>query len=115
MALMATLRSNIAVLDRRIAELVAAHPDREVFASLPGAGEVFVPRLIAAFGTHRDRYQNAYEMQCYSGTAPVTEASGNSEWVHFRYACPKFLRQTFHEFGDIPSVTRCVPRPITIT
>ena len=57
MALMATLRSNIAVFELRIAELVAAHPDRNVFASLPGAGEVLVPRMIAAFGTHRDRYQ----------------------------------------------------------
>jgi len=101
MALMATLRSHIAGFELRIAELVAAHPDRIVFASLPGAGEVLVPRLIVAFGTHRDRYQSAYEMQCYSGIAPVTEASGNSEWVHFRYACPKFLRQTFHEFAAI--------------
>jgi len=38
-------------------------------------------------------------MQCYSGIAPVTHASGNSETVHFRFACPKFLRQTFHEFA----------------
>ena len=38
-------------------------------------------------------------MQCYSGIAPVKEASGNSEWVHFRRSCPKFLRQTFHEFA----------------
>ncbi len=38
-------------------------------------------------------------MQCYSGIAPVTEASGNSQWVHFRFICPKFLRQTFHEFA----------------
>lgn len=38
-------------------------------------------------------------MQCLSGIAPVTEASGKSEWVHFRRACPKFLRQTFHEFA----------------
>ena len=52
-----------------------------------------------AFGTQRERYQSAYEMQCYSGIAPVTEASGNSQWVHVRFACPKFLRQTFHEFA----------------
>ena len=58
-----------------------------------------MPRLIVAFGTRRDRYQNAYEVQCYSGIAPVTESSGKSEWVHFRFACPKFLRQTFHEFA----------------
>jgi hypothetical protein len=42
-------------------------------------------------------------MQCYSGIAPVKEASGNSEWVHFRWSCPKFLRQTFHEFAFLSS------------
>jgi len=98
-ALLSTLRSNIAALDKRIAELVAGHPDAAVFTSLPGAGEVLVPRLIVAFGTQRDRYQNAGEMQRYSGIAPVEESSGKSEWVHFRFACPKFLRQTFHEFA----------------
>lgn len=99
-ALLATLRSNIAVFDQRIAQLVASHPDRELFASLPGAGAALVPRLLVAFGTHRDRYRSAYEMQCYSGIAPVKEASGNTEWVHFRFVCPKFLRQTFHEFAS---------------
>jgi hypothetical protein len=39
-------------------------------------------------------------VQCYTGIAPVTEASGKSRWVHFRRACPKFLRQTFQEFAD---------------
>jgi transposase len=98
-ALLAPLRHNIAAFDKRIAELVNSHPDGALFASLPGAGEVLVPRLIVAFGTRRDRYQNAEEMQRYSGIAPVKEASGKSEWVHFRFACPKFLRQTFHEFA----------------
>ena len=83
-ALLATLRSNIAGFEQRIAQLVAAHPDGELFASLPGAGAALVPRLLVAFGTRRDRYQSAYEMQCYSGIAPVKEASGNTEWVHFR-------------------------------
>jgi transposase len=87
------------LFDRRIAQLVAGHPDGPVFASLPGAGDALVPRMIVAFGTRRDRYQSAYEVQCYSGIAPVTEASGNSQWVHSRFACPKFLRQTFHEFA----------------
>jgi len=94
-----TLRSNIAVFDSRIQELVSTHPDGAFFASLPGAGPVLVPRLIVAFGTDRQRYQSAYEMQCYSGIAPVKEASGKSIWIHFRFACPKFLRQTFHEFA----------------
>jgi transposase len=98
-ALLRTLRDNIDKLDRRIGELVATHPDGALFASLPGAGSVLVPRLIVAFGTRRERYNSAYEMQCYSGIAPVKEASGKTSWVHFRRACPKFLRQTFHEFA----------------
>jgi hypothetical protein len=38
-------------------------------------------------------------MQRYRGIAPVTESSGQSKWVHWRWACPKFLRQTFHEYA----------------
>ncbi len=98
-ALLKTLRANIATFDKRIAEVGVAHPDTAIFASLPGAGAVLVPRLIVAFGTLRDRYQDAYQVQCYSGIAPVTESSGSSGWVHIRFACPKFLRQTFHEFA----------------
>jgi transposase len=98
-ALLKTLREIIARLDQHIEQLVASHPDHALFASLPGAGPVMVPRLIVAFGTRRERYETAFQMQCYSGIAPVKEASGNSEWVHFRRSCPKFLRQTFHEFA----------------
>lgn len=98
--LLATLRGNIASFDERIAELVRAHPDYALFASLPGAGPVLIPRLIVAFGTRRDRYQDADEMERYSGIAPVKVTSGKSMLVHFRYACPKFLRQTFHEFAS---------------
>jgi len=94
-----TLREQIGVLDKRIAELVAAHPDGALFASLPGAGAALVPRLIVAFGTDRERYRSAYQIQCYSGIAPVKEASGKTSWVHARYICPKFLRQSFHEFA----------------
>jgi transposase len=88
-------------LDQQIELLVASHPDRAVFASLPGAGPVMVPRLIVAFGTRRERFDSAFQMQCYSGIAPITEASGKR--VHFRWSCPKFLRQTFHEFAFLPT------------
>jgi transposase len=98
-ATLAVLRDNIKTLEQRIDELVAEHPDRAIFASLPGAGRVLVPRLIVAFGTDRERFGNAFEMQCYSGIAPVKQASGKISWVHCRWFCPKFVRQTFHEFA----------------
>jgi len=93
------LRESIAEHDRRIEALAESHPDSAIFSSLPGAGAVMVPRLIAAFGTQRDRYGSASEIQCYAGIAPVTESSGKQKWVHWRWACPKFLRQTFHEWA----------------
>jgi len=45
-------------------------------------------------GQRRDRFQNAAELQNYSGIAPVTQRSGKKCWVHWRWQCPKFLRQT---------------------
>lgn len=86
--------------DRRIAASFALHPDHDVFDSFPGAGQVCAPRLAAAFGTDRSRWQAAEEMQSHSGIAPVTKRSGQSKSVHHRLACPKFIKQTFHEFSD---------------
>jgi transposase len=90
----------VARLDQAMEELFGQHPDQPIFKSLPGAGEALGPRLAAAFGTDRHRYQSAEEIQKFSGVAPVTESSGKKHLVHWRWACPKFLRQTFHEFAD---------------
>jgi transposase len=91
----ATLRQ----FERQIAALFAQHPDRHLFDNLPGAGKVMSPRLLAAFGSQRERWQKAGEVLTYWGIAPVTEQSGRSRWVHWRLACPKFLRQSWHEFA----------------
>ena len=92
--------------DREIDALARTLPDYAVFASFPGAGEVFIPRLAAAFGERRERYGSANEVQKYSGIAPVTERSGNKCWVHWRLQCPKFQRQTFVEFAAL-SIPHC--------
>jgi transposase len=94
------LNQAIADFDRELEELVAQHPDYDVFQSLPGAGAALIPRLIAAFGTDRQRYQSAEEIQCKSGIGPITKKSGKSQGVFKRIACPKYLRQTFHEFAN---------------
>src|SRR6266705_1477553 len=95
------LHEGIEGFNRQIQEAAEAHPDFFIFDSLPGAGAVMAPRLLAAFGSQRERYQNAAEMQTFSGIAPVTESSGKSSWVHFRFACSKFLRQSFHEWAAL--------------
>jgi transposase len=85
--------------DHEIAELAPTLPDYSLFQRLPGAGEHFAPRLLAAFGEERQRFQHADELQKYSGVAPVTERSGKKSWVHWRWQCPTFLRQTFIEWA----------------
>ena len=92
-----SLLEGIANLDRKIEEAAGEHPDFFIFQSLPGAGAALAPRLLAALGSQRDRYENADEVEKHSGIAPVTETSGKKKWVHFRWACAKFLRQSSHE------------------
>jgi transposase len=89
----------ITSFDQIIAQQFAAHPEHALFDSFPGAGAVYAPRLLIAFGTDRTRWHSAADMQCHSGIAPVTEKSGKSCWVHRRLACSNFIRQTFHEFA----------------
>jgi transposase len=99
------LISAIAHYDAQIARLCDRLADYKIFASLPGAAEVFAPRLLAAFGEDRQRFGSAAELQRYAGLAPVTEASGNSRWVHWRWACTSFVRQSFVEW-----VAQTIPR-----
>jgi transposase len=85
--------------DKEIAKLADSHVDYGLFSILPGAGALMAPRLLVAFGEDRERYQNAAEVQKYSAVAPVTERSGNKHWVHWRWKCSTFLRQTFVEWA----------------
>ncbi len=86
-------------LDIEIRRLYKQQPDSTIFDSFPGAGPKLAPRLLVAFGTNRDRYRTAAEVQMYTGVSPVIERSGQKSWTHWRYSCPKFLRQTFVEWA----------------
>lgn len=92
------LQQSIAELEQQIDAHMQEHSDAFIFESFPGAGPVLAPRLLVAYGSDRERF-DAPLMQCFSGIAPVTEQSGKSRWVHHRFICPKFLKQTFHEFA----------------
>lgn len=88
----------VARFDAEIERLCSTLADYRIFRALPGAGPVFAARLLAAFGEQRERFPSAEALQRYAGVAPVTERSGNKNWVHWRWSCPKFLRQTFVEW-----------------
>ena len=57
------------------------------------------PRLAAAMGTNRDKYESAVQLQQFDGTAPVTKRSGKSYSVSRRLARPRFIMQTHVEFA----------------
>ena len=102
LALIAQLRVTLQAIERFDAQIATVSedlPDYALFRALPGAGVTLAPRLLAAFGEQRERYQSAVEVQRYTGIAPVTESSGNKHWVHWRLQCPTFLRQTFVEWA----------------
>src|SRR5215475_3144731 len=97
-ALVAQLRVTlqaIADFDTAIAQRAQSHPDFPLFQALPGAGPVFAPRRLVAFGEQRERSASAAARQKDAGIAPVTARSGKKAWVHWRLQCPHFLRQTF--------------------
>jgi transposase len=104
--LISTLNPVIEQYEERIQKLFSQHPEAYLFNRLPGAGPAMAPRLLAFFGTDRSRYASANNAQSFCGIAPVTKSSGKSKAVYMRRACPKFDRQTFHEFARL-SVVKC--------
>lgn len=93
------VQRSVSEFDRQIARAYATHPDHHLFASLPGAGPVLGPRLMATLGSQRERFGAAADLQHYTGIAPVTKRSGGSCYIHRRYLCPKFHKQSFHEYA----------------
>jgi transposase len=85
--------------DKAIVETSEKITEFSIFKSFPGAGAALAPRLTAAFGSNRQRWENAASVQAYMGVAPVTVASGKSRIVHWRFKSSKFLRQTLVEFA----------------
>lgn len=94
------IAKRIPTIELAIQQAMADHPDAKLFQAIPGAGKALAPRLLAAFGSIRERYANADQVASVSGIAPITKQSGKTKLVVRRRACPRFLKQTFHEFAE---------------
>jgi transposase len=99
-ALLRVVLQQLSQFNQQIAELFEGLPDAGLFQALPGAGPHLAPRLLVAFGENRSRFASAQAFMSYVGIAPVKEESGKKRWVHWRWSCPIFLRQTFVESVD---------------
>lgn len=95
------LEQQIRDYHQQIQELFKTHPDHDLFGSLPGAGEVLAPRLLAAIGTDLKRYGNELTvLQAFAGTAPISYQSGKIHKARMRWACDKFMRSTVHLWAE---------------
>ena len=72
------LQESIKLYDKEIRKTYSSHPVVYIISSFPATGKVFDPRLTAALGTDRDRFESAHKMECYSGIAPVMDRSGKT-------------------------------------
>ena len=93
------LLRTIEQFEQQIAKVFQQHPDRQIFEAFPGAGPVLAPRLLASMGSERERFTRAQNLRSFNGVTPVTKQSGGKCHIHRRYLCPKFLRQSFHEYA----------------
>lgn len=99
--LIQTYNQQIRIYDAKISAAVTEHEDYAIFNSLPGASDLTHSRMIAAMGDDRSRYPTVESLQAATGIAPLTTQSGKQRFVSARWACTKFLKQTFHEFAGL--------------
>lgn len=104
--LLQALNISIKGYDSELQELVKQHDLFPCVAKLPGAGDATQARMIAALGDDKQRYTCANNFQSAAGIAPLTTQSGKSKYVSHRWACPKFMKQTFHEYAGL-SISSC--------
>lgn len=86
------LNKHLRTHDRRLRELLDAHPDTPIFTSFPGIGPVIAGVLISEMGEARERFPSASALLAETGLAPVTRASGRTRQVRFRYAANRRMR-----------------------
>ncbi|MFI1290633.1 IS110 family transposase [Streptomyces sp. NPDC020792] len=83
--LMIALNEQIAELEGQVKAHFRAHPDAEIYLSMPGIGEITGGRVLAEFRDDPTRYASAKARKNYAGTSPITRASGKSRSVQARH------------------------------
>ncbi|MGI5133461.1 IS110 family transposase [Streptomyces sp. CA-106110] len=79
------LNEQIAAMEEQVKAHFRAHPDAEIYLSMPGIGQITGARVLAEFGDDPTRYASAKARKNYAGISPITRASGKSHTVQARY------------------------------
>jgi transposase len=93
------LNAEIRERDDQMQRTFAALPESDWVGSLPGAGNVLGPALLACVGRDPHRFAHVGQARALMGTAPVTVQSGARKTVRFRWGCWKFARRTLQLFA----------------
>ncbi|MFB6785048.1 IS110 family transposase [Streptomyces sp. NPDC056352] len=109
--LLIALNEQIQVLEEQVGAHFRAHPDAEIYLSMPGIGEIIGARVLAEFGDDPTRYTSAKARKNYAGTSPITRASGKIHSVQARYVRNNRLadalqRQAFCSLQTSPGARR---------
>ena len=88
--IIAELNRQINDLEAELATHFEAHPDADIYLSLPGLGVILGARVLGEFGDDPNRYTTAKSRKNYAGTSPLTVASGTQT----RRAGPPHPQQT---------------------
>lgn len=101
-AVLGPIVAEIAALDVRIREGLAAHPDAEIFRPLfrDRRTTICPATLIAELGDARGRYPTEAAMAADAGMSPVAMESGKLRVATFRRACDKRLRVAVATLAD---------------
>ncbi|GAB2710872.1 IS110 family transposase [Kitasatospora kifunensis] len=95
--LLIALNEQIQALEEQVSAHFLAHPDAEIYLSMPGIGEITGARVLAEFGDDPSRYTSAKARKNYAGTSPVTRASGKQHTVQARYVRNDRLADALHK------------------
>ncbi len=85
----------------RLGKLFLLHPDYEIYDSLPKAGALLAPALLAKLGDDRARYPTPAVLKAVAGTCPVTDRSGKHLRIYFRTACDHEFRQIVQQWARL--------------
>ena len=83
--IIAELNHQISDLEAELATHFEAHPDADIYLSLPGLGVILGARVLGEFGDDPNRYTTAKCRKNYAGTSPLTIASGRKRAVLARH------------------------------
>jgi hypothetical protein len=79
------LTDQISAVETELAQHFRAHPDADIYLSLPGLGVILSARVLGEFGDDPNRFTTAKCRKNYAGTSPLTVASGRKYAVLARH------------------------------